>query len=83
MQVVFNFKIGLGCLPALGSYSKFSNNTLKDVLVTSVLSASTSLFMGVLVFSLVGFLAHVMESDITDVITSGPALVFVTFPNLV
>ena len=69
MQVVFNFKIGLGCLPALGSYSKFSHNTLKDVLVACVLSAFTCLFMGVLVFSLVGFLADVSECDITDVIT--------------
>ena len=83
LQVVFNFKIALGCLPALGSYSKFGHNTLKDVFVTCVLSAFMSLLMGVLVFSFVGFLAVASEADITDVFTSGPALVFVTFPDLV
>ena len=38
---------------------------------------------GVLVFSILGYMAHVQETDIDNVVASGPGLVFVTYPDLV
>ena len=43
----------------------------------------TCLIAGVLVFSILGYMAHVQETGIDDVVASGPGLVFVTYPDLV
>lgn len=34
-------------------------------------------------FSILGYMAHVQETDIKNVVASGPGLVFVTYPDLV
>ena len=34
-------------------------------------------------FSILGYMAHVQETDIDNVVASGPGLVFVTYPDLV
>ena len=36
-----------------------------------------------LVFSILGYMAHIQETTIDDVVNSGPGLVFLTYPDLV
>ncbi len=43
----------------------------------------TCLIAGVLVFSILGYMAHIQEAEIKDVVNSGPGLVFLTYPDLV
>ena len=43
----------------------------------------TCLLAGVLVFSILGYMAHIQETTIDDVVNSGPGLVFLTYPELV
>jgi len=43
----------------------------------------TCLLAGVLVFSILGYMAHIQETTIEDVVNSGPGLVFLTYPDLV
>jgi len=81
--IVFNFKIGLGCLPVLGSYNKFKHNTMREVFITCLVSTLTSLLMALLISSLLGYLAHRLNLDFMDVVSSGPQLTFNTFPELV
>ena len=82
-HIVLNFKIGLGCFPALGSYNKVKHNTIRDVFITCLVSIVTNLLMGVLVFSLLGYMAEINELSISDVVTGGFPLAFSTFPELV
>ena len=36
-----------------------------------------------LVFSILGYMAHIQETTIDEVVNSGPGLVFLTYPDLV
>jgi len=82
-QIFFAYSCGMGALPALGSYNKFHHNCYKDAIITCIVNTLTCLIAGVLVFSILGYMAHVQETDIDNVVASGPGLVFVTYPDLV
>ena len=55
----------------------------RDAIITCIVNTLTCLIAGVLVFSILGYMAHVQETDIDNVVASGPGLVFVTYPDLV
>jgi len=82
-QIFFAYSVGMGALPALGSYNQFHHNCFKDAIITCIVNTLTCLLAGVLVFSILGYMAHVQETTIHDVVNSGPGLVFLTYPDLV
>jgi SNF family Na+-dependent transporter len=43
----------------------------------------TCLTAGVLVFSILGYMAHLQDTTVENVARSGPGLVFLTYPELV
>jgi len=82
-QIFFAYSVGMGALPALGSYNQFHHNCFKDAIITCIVNTLTCLLAGVLVFSILGYMAHVQGTTIHDVVNSGPGLVFLTYPDLV
>ena len=70
--------VGMGALPALGSYNKFHHDCFKDAIITCIVN---TLLAGVLVFSILGYMAHIQETTIHEVVNSGPGLVFLTYPT--
>jgi len=82
-QIFFAYSVGMGALPALGSYNKFHHDCFKDAMITCVVNTLTCLLAGVLVFSILGYMAHIQETTIHEVVNSGPGLVFLTYPDLV
>ena len=82
-QIFFAYSIGMGSLPALGSYNKFNHNCVRDSFITCVVNTLTCLLAGVLVFSILGYMAHIQDTTIHDVVNSGPGLVYLTYPDLV
>jgi len=82
-QIFFAYSVGMGALPALGSYNKFHHDCFKDAIITCVVNTLTCLLAGVLVFSILGYMAHIQETTIHEVVNSGPGLVFLTYPDLV
>jgi len=82
-QIFFAYSVGMGALPALGSYNKFNHDVFRDAIITCVVNTLTCLLAGVLVFSILGYMAHVQGVTIEEVARSGPGLVFLTYPDLV
>ncbi|XP_046448540.1 sodium- and chloride-dependent GABA transporter 1-like [Daphnia pulex] len=82
-QIFFSYSIGTGALPALGSYNKFKHNCYRDAIITCVVNTLTCLIAGVVTFSILGNIASATDSSIESVVSSGPGLVFITYPEVV
>jgi len=50
--------------------------------ITCVVNTLTSLVAAIITFSSLGFLAESQGVDVADVVSSGPGLVFVTYPEV-
>ncbi|XP_053970609.1 sodium- and chloride-dependent GABA transporter 1-like [Hylaeus volcanicus] len=82
-QIFFAYSIGTGALPALGSYNKFHHNCYKDALITCIVNTLTCLLAGCVTFSILGHIASEQGNHVSDVVKSGPGLVFLTYPEVV
>lgn len=63
------------------SYNKYNNNILHDTIAVSFVNAITSLLVGIFAFATIGNIAHEQNSSVEDVITDGPGLIFVVYPQ--
>ncbi|XP_024085756.1 sodium- and chloride-dependent GABA transporter 1-like isoform X2 [Cimex lectularius] len=82
-QIFFAYSIGTGALPALGSFNNFHHNCYRDTVITCIVNTLTSILAGCVTFSILGNLAHEQQLSVDKVVTSGPGLVFLTYPEVV
>lgn len=82
-QVFYSYAICFGCQIALGSYNKYNRNFMKDCLVICCFNSGTSLIGGVVIFSVLGYMAHESGLGVEDVAQGGPGLAFVVYPTAV
>ncbi|XP_011156695.1 sodium- and chloride-dependent GABA transporter 1 [Solenopsis invicta] len=82
-QIFFAYSIGTGALPALGSYNKFHHNCYRDAIITCVVNTLTCLLAGCVTFSILGHIAQEQQTQVSEVVKSGPGLVFLTYPEVV
>ncbi|XP_055342302.1 sodium-dependent serotonin transporter-like [Paramacrobiotus metropolitanus] len=82
-QVFFSLGPGYGVYMALASYNPLHNNAFRDAVLTSLVNLIFSFVSGLVVFSILGYQAHVSGRDLREVVTDGPGLVFVALPTAV
>ncbi|XP_048872469.1 sodium- and chloride-dependent GABA transporter 2-like [Brienomyrus brachyistius] len=82
-QILYSYGVCTGCLMALGSYNKYSNNCYKDCMYLCLLNSGTSFIAGFAIFSVLGYMAHEQGVDISVVAESGPGLAFIAYPRAV
>lgn len=81
-QMFFSLGLSMGGLIMYSSYNKFSNNVFRDAMVVSVLDTFTSIISGMVIFSVLGAMAHDLGNvDVKDVAQGGPGLAFVAYPE--
>ncbi|XP_063712048.1 sodium- and chloride-dependent creatine transporter 1-like [Symsagittifera roscoffensis] len=80
-QILFSMSLGTGTMPTLGSYNKFTHNCLKDAILFSVINCLTSIFGGVCIFSVLGYMAYERNIPISEVAEGGPGLTFIAYPK--
>ncbi|CAG9860610.1 unnamed protein product [Phyllotreta striolata] len=82
-QIFFSLGPGFGTLLALSSYNKFNNNCYRDAILTSSINCLTSFLAGFVIFSVLGYMAHVQHKSIEQVGLEGPGLVFIVYPEAI
>ncbi|XP_073234308.1 sodium-dependent neutral amino acid transporter B(0)AT3-like [Porites lutea] len=62
-QIFFSLGLAFGTMVAYASYNSIHENTLRDAITVSIANCMTSLFAGVVVFSILGFRATYMMEN--------------------
>ncbi|MGK0182357.1 MAG: NSS family neurotransmitter:Na+ symporter, partial [Halioglobus sp.] len=80
-QIFFTLSLAVGVMIAYASYNKPNQDVKKDALIIAFSNSFISLFAGLVVFSILGYMTTVTGTSIREVATSGPGLAFVVFPE--
>lgn len=82
-QILFSLSVAFGSQLVLSSYNSFKNNSQRDALIVGICNSATSLYAGVVVFLILGFLAEGTGSEVNEVVKGGISLAFVAYPSAV
>ncbi|KAL0822223.1 hypothetical protein ABMA28_004353 [Loxostege sticticalis] len=86
-QIFFSLGLAFGGLIAFSSYNPVDNNCYRDAIMVSMTNCLTSMFAGIVVFSIIGFKATMVYEKCLDVRNEtllevfGPAYKSMTFPE--
>ncbi|XP_012286546.1 sodium- and chloride-dependent GABA transporter ine isoform X1 [Orussus abietinus] len=80
-QIFNSVGIAFGSMICFASYNKFHNNILVDALAVSLINAFSSLLVGIFAFATIGNIAIEQNMSVEDVLSDGPGLVFVVYPQ--
>jgi len=80
-QIFFTLSIGFGIMIAYASYLPRESDLVKDAFITSIVNCSYSIFAGVAVFSVLGYMATESGKPMAEVVKGGSGLCFIVYLN--
>ncbi len=82
-QIFFTLSLGFGIMIAYASYLPEKSDITKNSVFTAFINSGYSLFAGLAVFSVLGFMAKSEGKAISDVVSQSIGLAFVAYPKAV
>ncbi|XP_059155826.1 sodium- and chloride-dependent glycine transporter 2-like [Physella acuta] len=81
LQIFYSVGMAWGGIITMASYNKFSNNVYRDSMIVPLVNCGTSVFAGFAIFSVLGYMAHEANTSVDEIVTQGPGLTFVAYPQ--
>lgn len=82
-HIFFSLSVGFGIMVTYASYLKPKTNLTGSAFVVGFANSSFEVLAGIGVFAALGFMAHVQQAEIKDVVSGGIGLAFIAFPKLI
>ncbi|MBN2484176.1 MAG: sodium-dependent transporter [Candidatus Omnitrophica bacterium] len=82
-QIFFTLSLGFGIMIAYASYLPRKSEIVKDSCVISFTNCLFSLFAGLGVFSILGYMAQTTSKEVGDVVSQSIGLAFVAYPKAI
>jgi len=82
-QIFFSIGVTWGVVITLSSYNDFNNNVFRDAIIVACGNCMTSVFAGFVIFGIIGYMAHLQNSPVDQVVTQGVGLAFIAYPEAV
>lgn len=82
-HIFFSLSVGFGIMVTYASYLKPKTNLTGSAYVVGFANSSFEVLAGIGVFAALGFMAHVQQAEIKDVVSGGIGLAFIAFPKLI
>ncbi|HBV75362.1 MULTISPECIES: sodium-dependent transporter [Vibrio] len=79
-QMFFTLSVGFAIMLAYSSYLPEKSDISNNALMTVLINCGFSILAGVLIFSVLGYMAQEQAKPLTDVVSAGVGLAFVTIP---
>ncbi|KAH9489778.1 Sodium- and chloride-dependent glycine transporter 2 [Bulinus truncatus] len=83
LQIFYSVGMGWGGIITMASYNKFNHNVYRDSMLVPLINCGTSLFAGFVIFSVLGYMAHELNTSVDKIVTQGPGLTFVAYPQAI
>ena len=82
-QIFFTLSVGFAIMLAYSSYLPEKSDINNNAFMTVFINCGFSLLAGVMIFSVLGYMAAQQGVGITDVVSAGVGLAFVTIPTAI
>ena len=82
-QIFFTLSLGFGIMIAYASYLPEKADITRNAVLTAFINSGFSLFAGLAVFAVLGFMATSESKEISEVATESIGLAFVAYPKAV
>ena len=82
-QIFFTLSVGFSIMLAYSSYLPDDSDINNNAFMTVLINCGFSIVAGILIFSILGNMAHEQAKPLTDVVSSGVGLAFVTIPSAI
>ena len=80
-QIFYSTGVGWGTLIAFASYNKTDHNYMRDAWLVPLINCGTSFLAGLVVFSVLGFMATEQGVRVEELRLQGSGLAFVAYPS--
>lgn len=79
-QIFFTLSIGFAIMLAYSSYLPEKSDITNNAFMTVLINCGFSILAGIMIFSVLGYMAQEQGKELTDVVSAGVGLAFVTLP---
>ncbi|MBO1518751.1 sodium-dependent transporter [Oceanisphaera pacifica] len=82
-QIFFTLSVGFAIMLSYASYLPKKSDINNNAFMTVLMNCGFSILAGIMIFGALGYMANVQDKELTEVVSSGVGLAFVTLPTAI